>query len=473
MRMRNGCCHSFLRYAICLAILLLISVSSSAQTLGTQSGDSESVIHPRTFLLKPSSHADPAIADLTDTSVESSAGGGGTAGQSTVPGIPVTFTSVGRNAPRRQELTLINFGPKYVNVLFGGFEQGGGFGFGIELTTANELKYVELRARALISTRFYRRFELSAFFPRIIDEKNKAEVWFSYVRRTRDTFFGIGSRSNEGARTNFDSEIREVEGMFYRDLTKAVQTGIYLGRLSLSNYRGQNEDEPPIDVLFSGDPNVQPITRWAPALKVPLKLFAYGAFLEIDGRNDDRGLTRGGFFYARVASVDGLNNPTPTTYGWTEGQLDGRVYFNLYKNKTSFALRGNADLRSPKGGSQVPYYMNAFLGGRSFVRGYSNFRFRSHNLLMFAGELRQTIWTRKETQGFDVVAFGDVGRSWGDTRSKTEPSILRNDKFGEAPWRAGYGPGVQFRYNKDFAIRLDWAQSPEGSMWYFSVSRGF
>jgi outer membrane protein assembly factor BamA len=143
-----------------------------------------------------------------------------------------------------------------------------------------------------------------------------------------------------------------------------------------------------------------------------------GAFLELDARNDEVGLTRGGFFYARVASIDGLNNPTPTTYGWSEGQLDGRVYFNLWKNKTSFAFRGNADLRSPKGGSQVPYYMNAFLGGRSFVRGYSNYRFRSHNLLMFSGELRQTVWARKETQGVDIAFFGDVGRSWGDTRSK-------------------------------------------------------
>jgi hypothetical protein len=126
----------------------------------------------------------------------------------------VTFTSVGRNAPRRQEITLINFGPKYINALFGGFEQGGGFGFGVELTTADKLKYVELRGRAILSTRFYRRFELSAFFPRIGDEKNHGEIWFSYIRRTRDTFFGIGSRSNEFARTNFDTEIRELEGMF-------------------------------------------------------------------------------------------------------------------------------------------------------------------------------------------------------------------------------------------------------------------
>ncbi len=470
-------CHTPLQLTVALALLVLIPTPGVAQTTERSLGDAEpttqNILHPRTFLLTPRSIRPPSDPAPEDASLATIEAGGSVAGQSPVRGIPLTVKPAGRKAPRRQELTSINFGPKFVNVLFGGFEQGGGVGLGIELTTANKIPGIEFRARAMTSIRLYRRFELSAFLPKIGDDKTHAEVWFSYLRRTRDTFFGIGPRSSEGDRTNFDLETRDAEAMLFRDFTPSFQAGVYLGRLSISSYRGQFDDEPAIDVLFSGDPNVQPVTRWVPALKEQLRFFAYGAFFEYDGRNDESGLTRGGYIYGRLASADGLNNNIPTTYGWTEGQLDGRVYVPLGSRKTSFALRAMADLRSPKGGSQVPFYANAFLGGRRFVRGFSNYRFRSHNLLLYSGELRQTVFALKEDRGVDIAFFGDVGKSWGDTRSKTNPAITINDKYGEAPWRAGYGPAIQFRYNKDLAVRIDWGHSPERNAFYFSISRGF
>lgn len=469
--------HAILSLTLLFWTLVFTSSTANAQTTGRsttydEQSPAQNLFQPRTFLLTP-----PAVT-LPSSVTESEPGNAtdpsqGGSGKSPVKGLPISVKSASRNAPRRQELTAINFGPKFVNVLFSGFEQGAGVGFGVELTTADAIPGVEFHARALTSSRFYRRFELSAYLPKIGDDKNHAEVWFAYMRRTRDTFFGIGPRSNEGDRTNFDLETRDFEGTFFRDFTPVVQAGVYLGRLSVANYRGQYESEPPIDTLFSGNPAVQPVTRWVPGLKVPLKFFSYGAFLELDARNDDSGLTRGGYFYARIGSSDGINNPVATTYGWTEGQLDGRVYAPILSNKTSIAFRAMADLRSPKGGSQVPFFANAYLGGRSYVRGYSNYRFRSHNLLLFSGEFRQTVFAFKEDMGIDIAAFGDVGRSWGDTRSKTNAAIIRNDRFGDAPWRAGYGPALQFRYNKDFAVRVDWAHSPERNLVYFSISRGF
>ena len=141
--------------------------------------------------------------------------------------------------------------------------------------------------------------------------------------------------------------------------------------------------------------------------------------------------------------------------------------------KSSLALRGYVDLRQPLAGKQVPVYEMPWLGGRNHLRGYQNFRFRGNNLLLLVGEFRQTVWAQKETRGVDVYVFVDNGKIWGDTRSISNPLILRNHKFADQPLRVQPGFGVQYRYNKGFGARLDFAKSNERTMVYFSVSRGF
>src|SRR5262245_41904243 len=95
-----------------------------------------------------------------------------------------------RNGPRRDNLNAIKI-TNHFNGLVGGFEQGAGLGLGIEVTTSSgkELKGFELYGRALVSTRAYRKAEIGA---RIGNDNTHGEVWFGYLRRTRDNFFNIG-----------------------------------------------------------------------------------------------------------------------------------------------------------------------------------------------------------------------------------------------------------------------------------------
>jgi hypothetical protein len=72
-------------------------------------------------------------------------------------------------------------GAKYLYGIIGGFDQASGLGFGLELTTADKIPFVEFRVTALGSTRLYRRIEGEAYFPKIIDAKTHADVWFSYL----------------------------------------------------------------------------------------------------------------------------------------------------------------------------------------------------------------------------------------------------------------------------------------------------
>jgi hypothetical protein len=379
-----------------------------------------------------------------------------------------------RNAPQQYNATAIKVAD-HVNALVGGFDQGAGLGFGLELTTSKgaDLKGYELYARALGSTRLYRSGELGA---RVGNNKTRGEFWFNYTRRTKDNFFDFGSLSPETPKTNFATERRSYNGLFVRRFMRRLEGGLYGSFSSTGSFRGEFSGDPPIDALFSGNPNVTPVTNFLPGFQQNVRLVSYGAFAEVDMRNNERGLTRGGYFYGRFGSVDGVDSGNAfSDFGWIETELDGRVYIPVFSKKTSVALRGYAVLRDPKGGSQIPFYEQGFLGGRSFVRGFRNFRFRGNNAALYSGEIRQTVWSMNDenTKGLDIIAFADLGQVWGDNRSNTDPTVLRNDSFDSRNYRTGFGGGVQYRLNKSVAFRIEIGASNERTLPYFSLRQGF
>lgn len=381
--------------------------------------------------------------------------------------------ALNRNAPLRDSWNTIDIS-KYFRGVVGGFEQGAQIGLGVQLTTADKFRFVELRLTALTSANLYRRFEGEAYFPRVFDENTHADVWFDYLRRTKDKFFGIGSLIPNTSQTNFDLEQRSYNASVYHDFDERLQVGGYFSLSNSATYRGQKDSDIPIDTLFSGDPNTVPVTQWAPGLLTNAKIISYGGFAEYDLRNNSSGLTKGAYFYGRVGSADGLKHePAFSDYGWLEAELDARGYIPLGSDKTSLAVRGYASLKDPRGGSQIPFYDLSFVGGRMYVRGFQNYRFRGNNSALGSAELRQTVWTQSEDRGLDVFGFGDAGQVWGDNRSKTDPTILRNQDFDSSNWRASVGGGVQYRYSRGFAGRVEIGHSHERNLIYFSITRGF
>ena len=379
-----------------------------------------------------------------------------------------------RNAPTRETWTTINLGTKYVKAVGGGFGLGDIFGFGLQVTTADRFRFVELRATAFTSPNLYRRFEGEAYIPKVFDEKTHADVWFDYLRRTQDNFFGIGPLVPNTAQTNYDLEQRSFNASLSHDFTPRIQAGGYMSIANSSSYRGQRDRDIPIDSLYSGDPNTVPVARWLPGLLTNTKVLSFGGFARYDLRNDSRGLTKGAYFYGRVGSAEGLkDNPAFSNYSWLEAELDARGYIPLFSDKTSLALRAYASLKDPRDNSQIPFYDQSFLGGRMYGRGFKNFRYRGNNLALGSAELRRTIWTQSEERGLDVFGFGEAGQVWGDNRSQTDLAILANQGFDSKNWRASVGGGLQYRYSRSLAAKVEVGHSHERNLIYVSLTRGF
>lgn len=377
-------------------------------------------------------------------------------------------------APWRENYAAIRIGPKYINGVIGGFEQGAGLGLGVEFTTADKFSWVELRATALFSTLWFRRFRGDAYFPHVGDERTHANLWFNYFLVTAWNFYGIGPRTPRSQRTSFRLEERSYHGLLQRDFTRRLKAGVFAGLSNTGARNGDNEDVPSINTFFSGNPAVTPITAFAPGLNMNAEIAHYGVYGEYDRRSNTTGLTKGFYLYGMLGSWDGIDNGALfTDWGWVWTILDGRAYIPLGSNKTSFAARVFASLENPKRGSQIPFYYQSFLGGRLYLRGFRDFRFRADNALLLSAELRRTVWTQSDTRGLDIHAFGDGGQVWGDNRSKIDPVILLNDDFRSPNWRFGVGGGVTYRYNRGLAVRIELGHSNETNLVYISFTRGF
>jgi outer membrane protein assembly factor BamA len=378
-----------------------------------------------------------------------------------------------RQFPERARRIAIVVASPYTSFVVGGLRQGAGFLGGVELSSADAIRAVEFRATAQVSPKLYRVFEGEAYVPRVGDAKTHADIWFNYTRRTRDDFFGIGPRISRASETNYSLEERSFNAGLFRNFTKASQAGVYFRFANARAFRGEDENDPRVDLLFSGNPATVPASRFLPGLDTNAEILSVGAYGLYDRRDNSRGLTRGAYLYGRLASNDGLRRGAFSDFGWFESELEGRGYVPLGSDKTSAALRAYAWLKDPKGASQIPFYDMAFLGGRSYVRGYDNYRYFGNNLLLFSTELRQTVWSKSAEKGVDVFAFGDAGQVWGDNRSRIDPSVLRNDKFDSSNWRASVGSGAQYRAGRGITVRVEVAHSSEANKVYVSFGRGF
>jgi len=356
------------------------------------------------------------------------------------------LTSTCREAPVRETLTAIGLGNPYGRAIFGGFEQGGGIGGGIQVTSSRMLPIVEFRATALTSTKASRRFDLEAYLPHVGGTANHADVWFSYVGR--DTgLFTVDPATGTDVSTEFAIAQRSYQGSFYRDLTAHLQGGIYT---QLMNSRA----------------SIGPTTTTS-------RILSYGGYLHYDTRDNSLGLTRGIDLYARAASAEGLG---AASYGWTEREIDAKGYVPLGRPTTALLVRSRVLLKSPRDDRGIPFYALSWLGGARALRGYDSYRFRDHNLLLLSSELQQTVHAMSGTRGIDVFGSADAGQTWGgDGRDFASLTVTlpANPTFSQREWHPGIGGGLQYRHSRSLAARVEISRGQDRSRFYASLSRGF
>jgi hypothetical protein len=94
-------------------------------------------------------------------------------------------------------------------------------------------------------------------------------------------------------------------GSYSYDITKRWQAGFYAQHNNTSTTPAPTTKPPPITQFFTGNLRTVEVLRLAPGLQNNTEILAYGGYTEYNGRNDEHGLTRGGYFYGRLAGNNG------------------------------------------------------------------------------------------------------------------------------------------------------------------------
>lgn len=433
--------------------------------------------------------------------------GGGSGGGGAASGFQDRVRNFERNAPNREQFTLIGLDSKdgsgHFNAIFGGIPEGAGLSGGLQITSGKSIDGLELYGAMAFSVRQYQLYEVGA----VVSPGGEgwgADARFRYLRRPQDNFFGVGPFSTIetgvnptnglvfGGETNYDLEQRSYAGTLHYDFTKELDIGVYVEHKSSSFYEGDDDADPIIteiyqpyfpgnpDLCFSDPNGSRPIV---PGLGGS-RYISFGAYLEYDARDHSHGLTKGGYVYARVASHDSTadeNDPGYNDFGWVQTTFDVRGYLPLFSDRTSLAGRYFTDLNSRKGASSIPFYSMPRLGGNSSLRGFDTFRFTGSNSALFQLELRQTVmgFGGDEDRGLDVIFFGDAGQVWGKGYeipvcppfATVDPSI--GEDFDSDNFEVDGGVGLGVRISKGFGIRFDYAHSNEDDKVRLVFSRGF
>jgi len=331
--------------------------------------------------------------------------------------------------------------------LFGGLGVGTGITLGFKYYDNNFLRRGgQLDIPVRVSSLFYQEYGVAIGLP--LDSRQR--LFFdsaAYYRvRAQDDFFGLGNNSRVTDRTSYMLQAREVlfgpRFEFGHGLRLATQFG----------YRGTN--------VFDGKDRKFPvITRrfvrsTIPGLENGARQWIGGAELLHDGRDIPGRPRKGGLhrFAARWHQSSDDND-----FGFWRYEVEAERYLPLGSRNRTLALRFLGVTNQARGGSAVPFFEQAILGGSLTMRGFREFRFYDLSAVLATAEYRYNL-----NSFMDIVLFvdqGQVARQPGD--------------FSWRGLRTGYGIGMRFLSQKSTPFKIVFGRSNEGTRIYFSMGATF
>jgi hypothetical protein len=318
-----------------------------------------------------------------------------------------------------------------VYAFIGSVFEGGGFALGPGYRTRFGDTGI-FNAHAAMSIRRYKEVEASVKLPEMANGRLSVEMHGNWTDAPAVAFFGVGSDSQKADRSTFA----------YR--TTTVGAGARFQPAKHVAFGGGLEA---IDVQASDTANhttasLNPMYRRS-------RLFA-----ELDTRTSPTYTREGTLF-----RVDWSDYHQMDTGSNSFQRLDAEVqqFIPLLRENWVIALRARASTTDAAEGHEVPYFMLPSLGGNRFLRGYSTFRFRDNNSLLFTGEYR---WTAGPL--VDMAVFMDAGK----VASRRADLDLQN-------LQTSYGIGMTLHSFSTTMTRIELARTREGMGLLFSFSPSF
>ncbi len=330
--------------------------------------------------------------------------------------------------------------------LLGGLGENSGISGGVEYYRNDFLRPEgKLQIPFRISDRRYRQVGLAWSLPLDSSRHVFLDTLADYQVRTQDEFYGEGNNTQLAFRTDYLQQVGEVfVGPRFR-LKPRLQLSLRGGwrRTDITNGRKPADVEPGTRQLFPGLPGLDGWRQWIA-----------GGDLTYDSRDVRTHPHVGGYYRIgaeRHQSADAQD------FGFWRYYGEGERFVPLFSPYRTLALRVIATNNRPLGGSQVPFFEEAILGGSRSLRAYRSFRFYDLTAAMATVEYRYSL-----NQIMDFFLFVEEGQ------------VART--FGAMSWggfRPSYGGGFSFFTENSGPVRITVAQGREGTALLLSLSTNF
>ncbi len=324
-----------------------------------------------------------------------------------------------------------------VRLRFGGPASGGGFGLGPEYYRPDVAEgQVSFRTFGAASVKQWYLIEAEVRFPRVVGRF----LDFAILGRRTDAnsvdYYGPGPDSHRAGRTNYRREATSLDlSLDLMPVRRYLRTGFSAGYLWLNTGPGQSHEYESTERIYTPE-EVAGIDRQTHYLKT-------GLFLDVDSRDRPKDPHTGTHFRME------FNRYSDRKYDrYSFRQLESSIeqYLSFYNRKRVLALRAHSILSYPFQGNEVPFYMQATLGGASDLRGYRRYRFSDNNRVAMNAEYRWEVFTL-----LDAAVFADAGKVFHKDGDFSFENIEHDAGF-----------GLRFKSRESVAFRVDTAFSREG-----------
>lgn len=276
---------------------------------------------------------------------------------------------------------------------------------------------------------------------------SRLTVFGGYRLKTEENFFGLGSRSQPGDRSDFTLEESSAGGQW----TTPLGPLRFLAGLRYRDFnirRGQDDGIPDTQDRFGGTP--------VPGLGIGTTFLVPEAELVLDLRDDPVLPNRGLWAMIRAENYDGLRGR-----GFEFGRFGAEVrgYLPLGRPRRVLALRARAEVTDARAPGSVPFYLFPRLGSHDTLRGLRRDRLRDLDAALLTAEYRYPIWRH-----MDAVLFLEAGNVYGDLF----------DEFDLDHLELSYGGGVRI-LGRDGGVmlRLEIGASPERTNFILKFGESF
>jgi outer membrane protein assembly factor BamA len=292
-----------------------------------------------------------------------------------------------------------------------------------------------LDVSAEVSTRRYTAAQSTILWPNLAGGRVSLGAQVKYQDFTAINFFGVGPNALEDDQTNYRLRYVDVGGFATLPINRRFTVTAHAGALrGMSLGRGTSTLVPATADRFDDEA--------APGLSRQPNYLHADLAIEADSRDVPGYPSRGGHYQFSAAA---FHDADFGQYSFGRFEAEAAQYMPI-SSRSVLSVRGRLAVSTTADGQQVPFYALPSLGNAHSLRGYSSFRFRDRDLVLFNAEYRWPL-----LRMLDGAVFWDAG-SVAPTLAGLAPSSLIAD----------YGAGVRLHSKKHLIVRLDVARGREG-----------